>query len=641
MTSVHCGGWGRLVHLEGEKLLPQAMSRANPGPLRRFFRGLLSVLDGTRRLVVNVVFLVVVAIVLIAIFGNRGLTLEEKTALVVAPQGVLVEQYSGSAWERARDQMLDQQVPETRVRDIVRALRLAKDDKRIEYVVLQPDWLWYAGLGAMQDLADAIEDFQASGKKVIAHSTGMAQHQYYLASLADEVLLDPRGLVFLEGYGRYRNYFKTALDKLGVDVHLFRVGEYKSAAEPYVRDDMSPESEESNLYWLDGLWSTWKEDVAGRRDIDPDTISTLIDEFPQRLVDNGGDLAKVVLESGLVDRLATHQEASGYFSTLGAPGDYEGEEFRQIAVGDYLRARFEKPTFDRDAVAVVVAQGAIVSGDAPPGTVGGDTTAGLLRAARENESIKAVVLRVDSPGGEVLPSELIRREVELLRSNGKPVVASMGDVAASGGYWISMSADRIWAQPGTITGSIGIFGLILTIPDTLSKIGVFTDGVGTTPLAGAFRIDRPLGESVSEIFQAVIDNGYEQFVEGVAHSRGMTVARADSVARGRVWSGVQAKDRGLVDELGGLRQAAANAAELAGLDDYELRYLEEAPTAIERLLLDASANLRGLLRGGGPDLLGGLRHGVARSTLFNDVSLLFNASPQRLGVYAYCFCRAW
>ena len=601
----------------------------------------MTLLDGTRRLVVNVVFLILVVIVLMAVFGDRGYRLENKTALVIAPTGMLVEQYTGSGWDRARDQLFDQEVPETQLRDILRALRLAKDDARIEHVLIQPDYLWYAGLGAMQDIAAAVDDFRDSGKKVIAWSGGMAQHQYYLASLADEVMLDPQGLVFLEGYGRYRNYFKSALDKLGVDVHLFRVGEYKSAAEPYVRNDMSPESEEANLYWLDGLWATWKQDVAARRDIDPQAVTDIVEEFPERLIESGGDLAKVVLEAGLVDRLATRQEVAGYLSMLGAPSSYEGEEFRQIDVQDYLRVADATAVSTGDTVAVVVAQGPIVGGEAPPGSVGGESTSALLRAARENDRVKAVVLRVDSPGGEVFASEMVRREVELLRANGKPVVASMGDVAASGGYWISMSADRIWAQPGTITGSIGIFGLVMTIPRTLEKIGVSTDGVGTTDLAGAFRVDRPLGDSVAEIFQAVIDNGYNQFVEGVANARGMSRARADSVARGRVWSGQQAKERGLIDELGGLQGAVANAAELAGLEKYRLRYLEEPPTALEKFLLDMSARARGVLSPRGPDLLGALRDGMARSALLNDAALLLNASPEKLGVYAYCFCRAW
>jgi protease-4 len=569
------------------------MSENKPGAIRRFFCGIWNALNFTRRLVFNLLFLFVLLLVLAAIFGG-GQTLQDKTALVIAPRGELVEQYSADAASRAFAKMLGEETPETQLRDVLRAIDKAATDKRIDRIVLRPDQLAGAGLAGLREINAALVEFKKSGKQVVAYADYLEQRQYYLAAAADEIYLHPEGALLIEGLSRYRSYYREGLqDKLGVDVHLFRVGEYKSAAEPYILDAQSPESREADLFWLNDLWQRYLADVAALRKTDPATMQADIDNFAERIKAANGDLAALALEQKLVDALKTQDEFRALMIERGAE-DEENHTFRQVAMDDYLGFldRETLPIDPRPQVAVVVAQGEIVDGEQPPGMVGGVSTAQLVRQAREDENVKALVLRVDSPGGGVFPSEQIRREVELTRAAGKPVVVSMGDVAASGGYWISMNADEIWADPSTITGSIGIFGLFFTVPDTLAKIGVRVDGVATTRIAGAFDPSRPLDPQVGEVIQSVIDQGYREFIGKVALARGSTPEAIDEVARGRVWSGAQAKERGLVDQLGGLREAIASAATRANLeaDTHGVRYIEKELSPFEKFVVDATRN---------------------------------------------------
>ncbi|HRN60195.1 MAG TPA: signal peptide peptidase SppA [Chiayiivirga sp.] len=585
------------------------MSRSAPGPLLRFARAGWNAVNFTRRLVFNAIFLFIGLIVLVALFSGRP-KLPERSALVIAPQGQVVEQFSADPFERALSKAMNQPLPETQLRDLVRALEAAATDSRIERVVIRPDQMTGIGFAALEELARAVTEFRKSGKQLVAYADGMDQKQYYLAALADEVYLHPDGMVLLEGLSRYRAYYREALeDKLGVDVHLFRVGEYKSAAEPYILDAASPESREADLYWMNDLWRHFLADVARLRSLDADALQAGIDDFAARVESVAGDMGKLALEQKLVDGLVTQDQFRDLMVERGVE-DTETHSFRQVSMDAYLGfVDRERPAFDaRPKVAIVVAQGEIAAGDLPPGTVGGVSTSRLLRDAREDADVKAVVLRVDSPGGGVFPSEQIRREVELIRAAGKPVVVSMGNVAASGGYWISMNADAIYAQPTTITGSIGIFGLFMTIPDTLAKVGVHVDGVATTKIAGAFDPTRPMSVEVGKTIQAIIDQGYRQFIGKVAAARETTPEAIDQVARGRVWSGTQAEARGLVDELGGLHDAVAEAARRATLpsDGYRVQYVEKTLSPFEQALVNAgrSATVRALMAQAGlPTLL--------------------------------------
>ena len=619
------------------------MSKTNPGPVMRVFRGFWNSVNFARRLVFNLVFLLVVVIVLVAVVST-GKKLDARNVLVLAPQGQVVEQFSVDAMQRAVSRALGQAQEETQLRDLVRALDAAATDARIERLVIRPDQMTGIGYATLQELAQAIAKFKQSGKQVVAYADGMDQKQYYLAAQADEVYVHPDGAVLLEGLARYRAYYREALqDKLGVDVHLFRVGEFKSAAEPYILDAPSQESREADLFWMNDVWQRYLVDIAEFRSLDAAVLQGQIDGFAAQVQQAQGDLGQLALQQKLVDQLLTQDQFRDLMIERGVE-DTESHSFRQVALDQYLgfvdRERLSFGT--QPKVAVVVAQGEIAAGDLPPGSVGGVSTSKLLRDARTDDEVRAVVLRVDSPGGAVFPSEQIRREVELIKAAGKPVVVSMGDVAASGGYWISMNADMIYAQHSTITGSIGIFGLFMNFPDTLAKLGVHVDGVGTTRMAGAFDLSRPLNPEVAEAIQTVIEQGYRQFIGKVAQARGSTPEAIDKIARGRVWSGAQAEQLGLVDELGGLSDAIAEAARRADLEAgaYRVVYVEKALSPFEQFVADVSSNamLRGAVAQLGVPALA--LDSAAGRELGRGLRLL--QSPPTGGkpfkVVAHCFC---
>ena len=619
------------------------MSNKNPGPFRRFVCGIWNSLNFARRLVFNLIFVFVLLIVVIALFSG-GKKLESRNVLVLAPQGQVVEQFSVDPMERALARALKQSQQETQLRDLLRALEAAASDARIERVVIHADAMSGIGFASMQELGRAIVRFKTSGKQVVAYSDGMEQKQYYLAALADEVYLHPDGAVLMEGLARYRPYYREALqDKLGVDVHLFRVGEFKSAAEPYILDGASDESRQADLFWMNDIWQQYLADIARFRGLDAGVLQAQIDGFADQVVAAHGDLGQLALNQKLVDELLTQDQFRARMIERGEE-DPESHSFRQVSLDTYLsfidRENISFGTSPK--IAVVVAQGEISAGDLSPGSVGGVSTSKLLRQAREDEDVKAIVLRVDSPGGGVFPSEQIRREVALTQAAGKPVVVSMGNVAASGGYWISMNADVIYAEPNTITGSIGIFGLFMNFPDTLAKIGVHVDGVGTTRIAGAFDPTRPLNPEIGEAIQAVIDQGYRQFIGKVAEARGSTPEAIDKIARGRVWSGAQAEEFGLVDELGGLSDAITEAARRVnlGADEYAVEYVEKPLSPFEKFIADASSNamLSAIaVRTGIPTML--LDAPAVREL---DRGLRMLQSPPEGGkpfkVAAHCFC---
>ncbi len=631
---------------------PPPLPRRNP--IARFFVGLWDVMNFTRRLILNLVFfglLFLVLIVMMVAMGKGASSakiLQDRTTLVIAPEGRLVEQYSTDPVSRALAKAVgDNNAEEIQLRDLIRAIEAARDDKKIERVVLELDKLQPSGFASMREVAAALQELRASGKQLVAFSENMNQSQYLLAAQADEVYLDPMGSLLLEGLGRYRQYFRSGLqDKLGVDVHLFKVGEYKSAAEPYVLDAASPQAKEADLFWMNDVWRRYLGDIAKARKLDAAQLAAGIDTLPEGIAAAGGDLARFALQQKLVDGLKTREEVETLLTQRGvADSDAEGG-FRQIALGDYLTqvdAR-RSPIDHRPQVAVVVAEGEIAGGDLPAGRVGGVSTSALLRAARDDDDVKAVVLRVDSPGGEVFASEQIRREVEALKAAGKPVVVSMGDLAASGGYWISMNADRIYADESTITGSIGIFGMIPNFARSLDKIGVHTDGVGTTRFAGAFDVTRPMDPAVGRVVQSVIDKGYADFTGKVAQARDRDVDAIDEVARGRVWSGAQAKERGLVDAFGGLKAAIADAAGRAKLgepDKYRVNYIEKAATPFAQFMTGFAGSRAGAWMLSDSSLA---RLMLARTLPEMDAQLRFveDAVKDRNGApvkaLAYCFC---
>ncbi|HEU5468258.1 MAG TPA: signal peptide peptidase SppA [Steroidobacteraceae bacterium] len=541
-------------------------------------KGIWRALDGLRK-VLHLVLLLILFGLLFATSRSELPYVPDNAALVLEPKGYLVEELSGDPLERALSRLGGGGSSETRLRDLVDAVDQARDDDRIQALVLDLEHLEGAGLPMLQDLAQSIRWFRESGKKVYAYAESFSQRQYYLAAQADEVYLDPMGYILLEGYGYYRSYFRGTLDKLAVEVNVFKAGSHKSAPEQWTRADMSPEDRADAEVWVGALWDGYKADVGAARKLDPALVQAYADEAAAGIRGTGGDVAQYALARGLVDGLKTRTEFEALVAEVA--GEDEDEEAGYSAVDwrsylPYARSEASLKGGGEPAVGVVVASGEILDGEHAPGIVGGDSIAKLLRSAREDDDIGAVVLRIDSPGGSIMASEVIRREVAELRKAGKPVVASMGTVAASGGYYIAMDADRIIAAPTTITGSIGVFVVIPTFERTLEKFGVTNDGFGTTRLAGQTDLDRGLGPEVKEIVQASIEHAYRTFVDRVAKARKRRPEEIESLAQGRVWIGADAKAAGIVDELGNADDAIAEAARLANLEEgYDVRWLEK------------------------------------------------------------------
>jgi protease-4 len=547
--------------------------------IARITLGLFSLLNTSRKIIINLVFFTLLLIFIIAITRDeKNITVEPGSALILNIRGDIVEQkHDIDPMDAFINEALEQPntAPEVLLTDILSAIKHAATDDRISMMVLDLENMQGSGITKLNDIAKALTEFKSQGKKIIAIGEQYSQNQYYLASYADDIWLNPKGWMLLDGYGRYQLYFKSALEKLSISQHIFRVGTYKSAVEPYIRDSMSAAAKEANQLWLTDLWQQYKIDVAQQRNFAVSNFDENIDVLVTKLKAANGNIAEYALANNWVDALKTREQMKqDLINVVGSNGD---KGYKNIAFDDYLtliNSNTLMESTSSNKVAIIVAKGTILTGNQKPGTIGGTSTAALLRQARDNENVKAVVLRVDSPGGSAYASEIIRQEVELLKASGKPVVASMGTYAASGGYWISAPADKIYASPTTITGSIGIFGFFMTFENTLSKLGIYTDGVGTTDIAG-FGITRELTPGMANIIQLNIERGYRDFVELVANNRNMTTAQVDAIAQGRVWSGSKALELGLVDALGDLDNAIEAAAQLANLESYDRLLIEK------------------------------------------------------------------
>ena len=605
--------------------------------VRSFFFGLWRGLDALRKVLHLVLLLVIFAIVVGALRGAVP-RIPSKAALLVAPQGELVEQLSGAPVERALQEARGEGHAETLLWDLTDSIHAAASDTRIPVLALDLEKFEGATQVTLEELANALREFRASGKKVIAYGTEFTQERYYLAAQADEVYLDPMGFVLLTGYDRYPTYLKGALDKLGVDINVFRVGAFKSAVEPFTRTGMSAEDREESRSYLNALWSSYQEAVTRARKLPSDALAQYVGSFAKSVPAAGGDAAQVALRAKLVTGVKSRLETEQRLIELVGRDDTSGS-FKSVSASDYVRyARAEKKAraAGKPRVGVIVAAGNILDGDQPPGTVGGESTARLIREARLDKDVKAVVLRVDSPGGSVLASEQIYRELLALHAAGKPLVVSMSGYAASGGYYIAAPADEIWASPATLTGSIGIFAIVPTVDKTLGKVGVSVDGVGTTPLSGQLRIDRPLGEEVRAFLQSQISRGYDEFVARVARGRNKTREQIDAIAQGRVWAGTDAHRVGLVDHIGSFADAVKAAARRAKLTDYAADFIEPELTWAQQLVLQLRDTARvSFLAGPDERALGQLARRFDPVT--REVAKLSRFSaPNRL--YAYCFC---
>jgi protease-4 len=560
------------------------MSTSFLSRLGRGFKGLWWFLDITRRSLLNLLLLGLLLALAWALLKPGAPALQPRTALVLDLAGPVVEQRTGSARDAALKQLQGEDHDQTRLRDVLAVLDAAAKDESITHALLALDGLGEAGLPTLREIGAALERFKAAGKPVYAWGSDYEQRQYYLAARASEIWLHPMGSVLVEGYGRYRNYYKDLFDRVGVTAHVIRAGKYKNAGETFSANGPSPETVESDAALYGSLWSVWTQDVEKARKQPAGSIGAAIESLPASLVAADGNPARWALERKWVDALKTRDELRQLMIEKGAPDETAKDKdktFRQVNIAGYL-SRI-KPQQKGDAVGVIVAQGTISDGRAGPGSIGGLSTAELVRKARNDDKIKALVLRVDSPGGSAFGSELVRRELELTRQAGKPVVVSMGDVAASGGYWISMAADQVIADPATITGSIGVVGILPTAEGVVDKLSVRVAGAGTTWLVGAYDPRRAMDPRFEQLIQTVISHFYRDFTTMVAKARKSTPEQIDAIAQGRVWTGQQALERGLVDRLGGLTDAVAEATKLAKLPaDARLHYVETDPGRLQQ-----------------------------------------------------------
>jgi protease-4 len=607
--------------------------------LKGFFGLVWRILEGIRRVLHLVLLLVIFGFILAALHTAIP-TVPRTAALVIAPEGELVEQLSRDPVRRAFGEASGGPAPETLLRDVTEAIAAAKSDSRIKLIVLDLGSLDTSGLSKLQEIGAALREFRAGGKRVVVAADSFDQTQYYLAAQAGEVYLDPMGLVYLDGFSYYRMFLKDAIDKLGVDVNVFRAGTYKSFTDQFSRSDMSQSEREESSVWLEALWNAYQQDVTRARSLPAGALSEFVADEPAALAAVSGDAAKLALQRGLVTALKSRRQLADDLKSL-VGEDEDTHSFNAIAMNQYLAAVRSKHVLKSKSdakVGIVVASGEILDGHQPPGTIGGESTADLLRLARFDHAVKAVVLRVDSPGGSMFASEQILREVQSLRKAGKPVVVSMSTYAASGGYYISAAANQIFASPTTLTGSIGVFSVVPTFQHTLEKLGVKVDGIGTTPLAGDMREDRTLSAASRQILQTSVDHAYGEFLRRVGDGRKKTVEDVDKIAQGRVWAGVDAQRIGLVDHLGGLKDATEAAAKLAELgSDYDVDYIEHDLSLREELLMQLRSEARSVGQIAGIIPPPGDIERVLDPVLAQARAIARLNDPR--GLYAYCWCR--
>ena len=528
---------------------------------------------------------------------------------------------------------------ETLVRDIIEALDAAASDSRITHLLLDTDYMAGAGLSKLEEISSALVRFKQSGKPIIAVADDYGQQQYYLAAHADEILLNPLGSVLITGFASYRSYYKEALDKLRVKVHIFRVGDFKSAVEPYMGNSMSTGVKEERRAMIDELWQFYSSQIENLRGLPTGAINDYTNNLHTKLRSANGDSAMLAQQQGLVDQVASRTQMLKYLNEVIPTTD---GEFNSINLKGYLshvrREQLISAAAKEHRIALVVAKGTIMDGEQPEGSVGGDTLAGIFADLRKDENVKAVVLRVDSPGGSAFASEVIRDAMAATRAEGVPIVVSMGSVAASGGYWIATEADRVLALSTTITGSIGVYGIVPTVERSMEALGIYSDGVSTADISGIMQLDRAMTPQAETVFQAGVDNIYTQFLALVAEARNSTPAEVHEIAQGRVWTGEQALELGLVDQLGDLNEAVKVAAELANLADYMVDYRRKPLSAYEQLLLSMSSSAGTSLANLDietkdswlPDLLS-----RQAKTLVQPLQALDNLSDPR-GMYLFC-----
>ena len=584
-------------------------------------------------------FIVCISIfILVMSLENGDQPLPGKAALKISPIGALVEQ---KTYVSPLKKFMEKSGVETEtlLSELITTIDYASGDKRITNLVLDLDYFTGGGISKLEELGKALTRFKSSGKSITAIGDSYNQEQYFLASFADNIHLNPMGSVMIEGYSRYNSYFKDALDQLKIKVNVFRVGVYKDAIEPFTRNSMSDESKEHTSVWVNDLWNAYTKRVEKSRDLPENFLNDYSNNLGKKLLNYKGDAAKLALNAGLIDKISNRKDSIDYLISVSGMDDDGGYQY--IDSSSYMRHIKQKiyPSKVRDNtnhIALITASGPIEIGDQPNGKIGSESMSRLIKQAKKDDSIKAVVIRIDSPGGGAFASEAIRQDIIALKELGKPVVISMGSVAASGGYWIAMGATEIWSTPTTITGSIGVFGIVPTFEETLQNIGVRSDGVDTTTLSNIYQISRPMSDHAKQVIQSGVDYTYSKFLGIVAEARNTSVKKVGLIAQGRVWTGEKALELGLVDKLGGLNEAISAAANIAKLDNYELLELVR-PLSFQEKILNQIGNAQ----------IKYLGQSVLVSTFAPELLLKFNNLYKKFGflevlndprdIYLSCF----
>ncbi len=589
-----------------------------------------------RNLLFNLLMLFAIGVIIFAFIPRESSEIiQTDTILRLDISGDIVdEKQTLSVYEKLLKESFDQDTPEpeTALQDVLDIITQAAEDDRIVALVLNLKNMGHAGINQLQTIGQALKNFKETGKTVVAAEDYYTQSQYLLASYANRIIINPMGGVDIHGFGVYRLYFQEALEKLEINYNVFKVGTYKSALEPFTRNSMSPADQQQNELWLSALWQIYTKEITKQRNISLDALSYYTNNISEALSTTQGNTAQLAFATGLVDQIATRQEVTAYLKTL-IPNSFETPQM--LSSNDYLNSltpSYSQEISAGDKVGLIVAEGTILPGKQPPGAIGGDSLADLIKTARKNKEVKALVLRINSGGGSAFASEVIRQELLELKKSGKPIVVSMGTVAASGGYWIAADADEIWASPATITGSIGIFGAIPTFEKTLASLGIYRDGIGTTPLAAGLDLTQPLPEQLKSAIQQSIVYNYDQFLQIVAGGRHMEKAKVAELAQGRVYDGQTAKTLGLVDNLGSLEDAIKAAAALANLNDFSTEYIQTPASVKDHLLQFLTTGIASVIDP--PSLQNSLVVRLKKTLLSHLDDISFLDDPH--GVYAQC-----
>ena len=595
---------------------------------------------GLLRKVIGMAGFLVVLVFLISLFSSRLPTIHNNSVLIVDPQGRLVDQLQGDAYERAVNEVFGEITNEVLVDDVVEALYYAKNDPRITLIVLRLDQLSGGGLSKLERIGIALDEVRESGKKIIAYADYYSQESYYLAARVNEIYLHPEGIFFPDGYSYYSNYYKDLINKIKVDWNIFRAGAYKTAVEPFIRNNMSAESMDSRSRIAGNLWNKYETDVISVRNLSDKSISNYARDLLDDIEKEKTNVASIAYEMNLFDGLLTKDQVDLQISEELNIAKVDFNE-HTIAFNDYLAVmRLDENSVDyEDNIAIIVASGEILNGKQAPGLIGGESTAMLLKKALYDKSIHGVMLKIDSPGGSAFASEQILEQIIALQAAQKPVVVLMGSVAASGGYWIAMSADKIFASPVTITGSIGVFAMFPTLQNSLAELGIYTDGSGTNQWSGSFRVDREMSSEVKRLVQSQVDYGYDEFINKVSKHRNIPKDTVRTVAEGQIWTGAEALDNGLIDALGGFNDALNEIEALTNLSEteYGLIYLQQEISPTESLAISFLNTLHSL----DITFLKPSSMSPAFDYLNSQIEqfmlpwMRFN-DPK--GMYAYCFC---